>query len=165
MKLVYIGLGSNLGDRAESLRTARERLEEAGLRITRVSSLYETAPRDLPDQPWFLNQVVEAETDLLPLQLLGKLQRIEKTMGRRRIIAKGPRVIDLDILLYGRAVIHHTGLEIPHPRMKERRFVLEPLAELTPEMRLPSDQHPPDARTVRDLLAGVKEQEVRRVGE
>ena len=73
MKLVYIGLGSNLGDRAENLRSARKRLEEAGLRITRASSLYETAPRDLPDQPWFLNQVVEAETDLLPLQLLGKL--------------------------------------------------------------------------------------------
>lgn len=115
------------------------------------------------DQPWFLNQVVEAETELLPLQLLGRLQKIEKAMGRRKIIAKGPRVIDLDILLYGRAVVHHTGLEIPHPRMTERRFVLEPLAELAPELRLPTDHHPPDARTVREYLAAVKEQEVRRV--
>ncbi|MEQ1884867.1 MAG: 2-amino-4-hydroxy-6-hydroxymethyldihydropteridine diphosphokinase [Bryobacteraceae bacterium] len=163
MKTVYIGLGSNLGDRDENLRAAREQLTEAGLRIRRESSLYQTAPRDLLDQPWFLNQVIEVETDLLPLQLLGRLHKIEKSMGRRKIVAQGPRVIDLDILLYGRAVIHHRGLEIPHPRMTERRFVLEPLAELAPELRLPTDHHPPDGGTIREYLAGVKDQEVRRV--
>jgi 2-amino-4-hydroxy-6-hydroxymethyldihydropteridine diphosphokinase len=163
VKTVYIGLGSNLGDRAANLREARERFGAADVRITRESSIFETAPRDLTDQPWFLNQVVEAETDLLPLQLLGKLQKIEKAMGRRRVIAKGPRTIDLDILIFGRAVVHHRGLEIPHPRMKDRRFVLEPLAELVPDMRIPADRNAPDARTVGELLTEVKDQEVRRV--
>jgi 2-amino-4-hydroxy-6-hydroxymethyldihydropteridine diphosphokinase len=162
VKTVYIGIGSNLGDRQRNLRAARDGISAAGLHVARVSSLYETAPRDLPEQPWFLNQVVEVETELLPLQLLGKLQKIEQSMGRRRIVAKGPRVIDLDILLYGRAVIHHAGLEIPHPRMTERRFVLEPLAELAPDLRLPSQARPADARTMRELLAEVVDQEVRR---
>jgi len=165
VKTIYIGIGSNLGDREQNLHAVREGISAAGLHIARASSIYETAPRDLPDQPWFLNQVVEAETELLPLQLLGKLQKIEKAMGRRRVVAKGPRVIDLDILLYGRAVIRHAGLEIPHPRMIERRFVLEPLAELAPDLRLPSSTRPQlrpsDARTVRELLAELQNQEVR----
>jgi len=162
VKTIYIGIGSNLGDREQNLHAAREGISAAGLHIARASSIYETAPRDLPDQPWFLNQVVEAETELLPLQLLGKLQKIEKALGRRRVVAKGPRVIDLDILLYGRAVIRHAGLEIPHPRMIERRFVLEPLAELSeahrsggePRPRLPPAIRYPAAEVLGDCEVG-----------
>ena len=157
MKTVYIGVGSNLGDRAENLRAARRRLELSGVRIPRVSSIYETEPREMLDQPWFLNQVIEAETTLFPRQLLARLLRIEREMGRRRITPKGPRTIDLDILLFGEAVVHAAGLEIPHPRMAERRFVLEPLAELVPGLRLPRGR-----RTVREMLAEVMDQPVRR---
>jgi len=128
------------------------------VRLTRASSIYETAPRDIVDQPWFLNQVVAAETTLFPRQLLARLLRIEHEMGRQRTIAKGPRVIDLDILLFGEAVIHTAGLEIPHPRMAERRFVLEPLAELTPALRPPRFD-----RTVQEMLTKVMDQPVRRI--
>jgi 2-amino-4-hydroxy-6-hydroxymethyldihydropteridine diphosphokinase len=158
LKTVYIGLGSNLGDRVENLRQARERLELSGVRIRRASSIYETEPRGLLDQPWFLNQVIEAETTLFPRQLLARLLRIEREMGRVRITPSGPRTIDLDILLFGNAVVHAAGLEIPHPRMAERRFVLEPLAELAPDVRVPRGR-----RTVRELLAEVMNQAVRRL--
>ena len=158
MKTVYIGLGSNLGDRVENLLLARERIASPHVRLTRASSIYETAPREVLDQPWFLNQVVAAETTLFPRQLLARLLRIEREMGRQRTTSKGPRVIDLDILLFGDAVIHAAGLEVPHPRMAERRFVLEPLAELTPGLV------PPRCRqTVREMLAGVMDQPVRRL--
>jgi 2-amino-4-hydroxy-6-hydroxymethyldihydropteridine diphosphokinase len=157
LKTVYIGLGSNLGDRAENLRAARERLEASGVRIRRGSSLYETEPREMLDQPWFLNQVIEAETTLFPRQLLARLNMIEREMGRLRIAPKGPRTIDLDILLFGNAVVHAAGLEIPHPRMAERRFVLEPLAELAADLRPPRGR-----RTVREMLAEVMDQSVRR---
>ena len=157
MKLVYIALGSNLGDRAENLRQARERIESPDLRVLRASSIYETAPRDVESQPWFLNQVIECETDLFPRQLLERLQKIERAMGRKRRMAKGPREIDLDILLFGNAVVKAPELEIPHPRLAERRFVLEPLAELAPEKR-----HPGTRRTVREMLAGVASQVVRK---
>ena len=161
MKTVYIGLGSNLGDRAENLRAARVRLEASGVRIRRGSSLYETEPREVLDQPWFLNQVIEAETTLYPRQLLARLLLIEREMGRLRITPHGPRTIDLDILLFGNVVVHAAGLEIPHPRMAERRFVLEPLAELAPGLRPPRGR-----RTVREMLAEVLDQSVRRfVGE
>jgi len=158
LKTVYIGLGSNLGDRAENLRAARERLESSGVRIRRASSIYETEPRDLLDQPYFLNQVIEAETTIYPRQMLARLLRIEREMGRLRMIANGPRMIDLDILLFGGTVVHAAGLEIPHPRMTERRFVLEPLAELAPDVRVPRGR-----RTVRELLANVMNQTVRRL--
>lgn len=157
MKTVYIGLGSNLGDRAENLRAAQERLELSGVRIVRGSSIYETEPRGVLDQPWFLNQVIQAETTLYPRQLLARLFTIEREMGRLRMTPKGPRTIDLDILLFGNAVVHAAGLEIPHPRMAERRFVLEPLAELAPGLRLPRGR-----RTVREMLAEVMDQSVRR---
>ena len=153
MKITYIALGSNVGDRAENLRLARERIEGPDLRVLRASSIYETAPRDVEDQPWFLNQVIECETDLFPRQLLERLQKIERAMGRKRRMAKGPREIDLDILLYGDAVVKAPELEIPHPRLAERRFVLEPLAELAAEKR-----HPGTRRTVRDMLGSVKDQ-------
>jgi 2-amino-4-hydroxy-6-hydroxymethyldihydropteridine diphosphokinase len=158
LKTVYIGLGSNLGDRAENLRAARARLELSGVRIRRGSSVYETEPRGMLDQPWFLNQVLEAETTLYPRQLLARLLMIEREMGRIRITPNGPRTIDLDILLFGNAVIHAAGLEIPHPRMAERRFVLEPLAELAPGLRPPRGR-----RTVREMLAEVMDQSVRRI--
>jgi 2-amino-4-hydroxy-6-hydroxymethyldihydropteridine diphosphokinase len=158
LKTVYIGLGSNLGDRAENLRAARERIEESGLRIRRASSLYETEPREMLEQPWFLNQVIEAETTLFPRQLLARLLRIEREMGRLRAAPKGPRTIDLDILLFGNTVVHAPGLEIPHPRMTDRRFVLDPLAEIAPGLRIPRGR-----RTVRELLAGVMDQAVRRL--
>ena len=150
MKTAYLGLGSNLGDRRANLAGAIERLRSDRLRVTRVSSVWETEPRDVLDQPWFLNQVVEAETDLFPRQLFQHLQRIEREMGRLKRMPKGPRLIDLDILLYGNAVVKSPELEIPHPRMTERRFVLAPLAELAPDLR-----HPVLKRTVKDLLAQI----------
>jgi 2-amino-4-hydroxy-6-hydroxymethyldihydropteridine diphosphokinase len=158
LKTVYIALGSNLGDRIANLLDARERIVSPHVRLARASSIYETAPREVLDQPWFLNQVVAAETTLFPRQLLERLLRIEREMGRQRTTSKGPRVIDLDILLFGDAVIHAAGLEIPHPRMAERRFVLEPLAELTPGLVPPRC-----TQTVREMLANVMDQPVRKL--
>ena len=158
MKTVYIALGSNLGDRVANLLEARERMKSSNLKLTRASSIYETEPRGFLDQPWFLNQVVEAQTTLYPRQLLARLLQIEKEMGRERIVLNGPRLIDLDILLFGDSTLHLPGLEIPHPRMTERRFVLEPLAELAPALR-----HPRTRRSVREMLADVADQPVRRL--
>jgi 2-amino-4-hydroxy-6-hydroxymethyldihydropteridine diphosphokinase len=158
LKTVYIALGSNLGDSIGNLLLARELIVSPHVRLSRASSIYETAPRELLDQPWFLNQVVAAETTLFPRQLLARLLRIEQEMGRQRTVSKGPRVIDLDILLFGDAVIHAAGLVIPHPRMAERRFVLEPLAELAPGLRPPRSNH-----TVREMLSKVMDQPVRRL--
>ncbi len=155
MKRVYLSLGSNLGDREPALRQAVAALGPAGIRVLRVSSVYESEPVDVRDQPWFLNVVVEAETDLFPRQLLARTQSIERKMGRVRTRPKGPRTIDIDMLLYGDAVIDSTDLAVPHPRMGERRFVLEPLAELAPDLR-----HPVTRATVREMLASVKAQVV-----
>jgi 2-amino-4-hydroxy-6-hydroxymethyldihydropteridine diphosphokinase len=155
LKTVYLALGSNLGDREGHLSRARERLAAAGLRLLRESALYETEPLDFPAHPWFLNQVVEAETSLFPRQLLSALQRIERELGRKRGVPKGPRTIDLDILLFGEAVVATSELEIPHPRLTERRFVLEPLAELAPDLR-----HPLTRQSVREMLAQVARQRV-----
>lgn len=157
MTTVYISLGSNLGDREANLHQARERFNTSELHLLRKSSIYETEPRDVPEQPWFLNQVVEVETSLLPRELLAKLQGIETEMGRRRTTPKGPRIIDLDILVAGDAVITAPDLEIPHPRLAERRFVLEPLAELSPELR-----HARTGQTVREMLMRVTGQAVTR---
>jgi 2-amino-4-hydroxy-6-hydroxymethyldihydropteridine diphosphokinase len=157
LKIVYIGLGSNLGNRLENLARAREALTAGGIAILRASAIYETAPRDVTNQPMFLNQVVEAETPLFPRQLLSRVQNIEQTMGRQREIAKGPRIIDIDILLFGAFVIATPELEIPHPRMIDRRFVLEPLAELAPDLR-----HPVTKLSVREMLAAVNDQQARR---
>ena len=158
MKTVYLGLGSNLGDRREHLSRARALLQSSDLLIARVSSIYETEPRDFPNQPCFLNQVIEAQTALFPRQLLARTQAVEREMGRKRTVDKGPRVIDIDILLYGQFVVHTEALEVPHPRMLDRRFVLEPLAELVPELR-----HPATKKTVREMLARVADQTVRRI--
>jgi 2-amino-4-hydroxy-6-hydroxymethyldihydropteridine diphosphokinase len=121
-----------------------------------VSGVYETAPVDFKDQPDFLNIVVEATTSLFPMRLLQRTQRVEREMGRKRTVPKGPRPIDIDILLHGRAIVSTRTLEIPHPGMQERRFVLEPLAELAPDFR-----HPVSRRTIRELLASAPHQLVR----
>ena len=157
MKIAYLGLGSNLGDREANLRLAIETLASDRLVVKRASSIWETAPRDMLDQPFFLNQVVEVETDLFPRQLFERAKQVERKMGRVKAQPKGPRLIDVDILLYGDAVVSVPGLEIPHAGMPARRFVLEPLAELAPELR-----HPVTKRTVRQMMAAVKDQGVRK---
>ncbi|MBM3812159.1 MAG: 2-amino-4-hydroxy-6-hydroxymethyldihydropteridine diphosphokinase [Acidimicrobiia bacterium] len=157
MKRAFLGLGSNLGDRRQNLDTALERLAGKSLQVVRVSSIYETEPRGIQGQPWFLNLVAEVETELLPVLLLKHLQRVEKSMGRQRTISKGPRVIDIDILLYAQFVIDTPHLTVPHALMEERRFVLEPMTELAPELR-----HPVYKRTMREMLAAVKDQALKR---
>ena len=126
-EIVYLSLGSNLGDRAGNLRAAIARLREAGT-VKAVSSFYETEPVELLDQPWFLNCVVALETDKSPRQLMLFILETEKAMLRQRLRSKGPRTIDLDILLFGERVVDVPGLKIPHSAMQQRRFVLEPLA-------------------------------------
>lgn len=154
----YLGLGSNLGDRAVNLARAVEMLASDRLRIVRRSSLYETAPRDFLEQPHFLNQVIEIETDLFPRQLLERAKMVERRMGRAKAVAKGPRIIDIDVLLYGTTLVDTPDLQIPHAALHERRFVLEPLAELAPELR-----HPHRNGTIRELLQAVRDQELRRL--
>lgn len=133
---VYLSLGSNLGDRAGYIETALNLLEDHRLRAVRRSSLYETEPQDHTDQPWFLNMVAEVSTTLSPEGLLERVRAVEARLGRQRAIEKGPRTVDIDILTYGDSVIRSADLEVPHPRMAARRFVLEPLAELSPDFPL-----------------------------
>jgi 2-amino-4-hydroxy-6-hydroxymethyldihydropteridine diphosphokinase len=158
LKIVYLGLGSNIGDREALLQSALDALKGPGLRLRRVSSLYETEPVGLRDQRWFLNLAAEFETDLFPRQLLHRIHRIERQLGRRRIVVNGPRTIDIDILLYGNAVVNTEELEIPHPRYRERRFTLAPLAELQPDLR-----DPVTGKSVKDLLAALQGQDARRL--
>jgi 2-amino-4-hydroxy-6-hydroxymethyldihydropteridine diphosphokinase len=153
---VYLSLGSNLGDRRRNLEEAIRLLRERGLEVARASRVYETEPQDVREQPWFLNMVVEAETRMFPLQLLHEIQRVERRLGRRRVVAKGPRTIDIDILLFGGSVVSTEELVIPHPRMAARRFVLEPLAELAPALR-----HPATRESVAEMLEHVRGQAVR----
>lgn len=155
-KTVYLSLGSNVGEREANLRAAIERLAAPDMRVLRTSPVYETEPVEYTAQRWFLNLVVEAETELFPMQLLTRTGRIERDLGRVRTVAKGPRTIDIDILLFGKAVVHTVRLEIPHPRMAERRFVLAPLADLAPQLR-----HPVTHRTVREMLDAAPPQKVR----
>jgi 2-amino-4-hydroxy-6-hydroxymethyldihydropteridine diphosphokinase len=152
VRLVYIALGSNVGDRAAWLAHAVEEMNRAGVRVLRQSALYETEPVGGPPQDWFLNAVVEAETELPPLQLLDTLRGIEQKLGRQRSIPSGPRTLDLDYLLDGESMVHTSALEVPHPRLAERRFVLQPLAELAPDLL-----HPILHKTISQLLASVKD--------
>src|SRR3990172_1580725 len=133
----YLALGSNVGDRLENLRRACAALESRGIRLRRASSIYETEPVDFLEQGWFLNGVIEVETTLEPARLLDALQQIEREMGRERLRPNGPRTLDLDILLYKDCVIREEGLVVPHPRLNERRLVLEPLREIAPFLELP----------------------------
>jgi 2-amino-4-hydroxy-6-hydroxymethyldihydropteridine diphosphokinase len=182
LKTIYLSLGSNIGDRAANLRAAMDLLAAPDLRILRASPVYETEPVGCPGlrpqnsvqvekrlltraapigaatapQRWFLNLVVEAATELPPSRLLARTGKIERELGRIRTVRNGPRTIDIDILLYGDSVVRTVRLEIPHPRMAERRFVLAPLADLAPELR-----HPVTHRTVREMLEAAPAETVR----
>jgi len=161
--LAHLSLGSNVGDREQQLRDAIARLENVG-RVVAVSSFYETEPVEFTDQAWFLNCVVALETTATAEKLMSALLEIERQMGRQRVQKKGPRTIDLDILLFrdpltDDAVIDSPALTIPHPAMHRRRFVLQPLAEIAPEAR-----HPVLKKTIRDLLEDLPtEQAVRKL--
>lgn len=144
-KIVYLSLGSNIGDRAANLNQAIAGLDALG-KVRAVSSFYETEPVEVTAQPWFLNCAVKLDTEKMPKQLLTGILDLEREMGRRRTQKKGPRNIDIDILLFGNSVVETKGLTIPHPALHERRFVLEPLVEIAPEVR-----HPVLKRTVREL--------------
>lgn len=155
MDFVYLSLGSNVGDREANLRAAIAALGSAGVHLAQVSSFYETEPVDYLEQPWFLNCVVEAEADMEPQAFLQTLRAIESQMGSKKEFAKGPRKIDLDILLYGSETINTPELQVPHPRMLMRRFVLAPLAELVPTLK-----HPTWNATAAELLGQCSDKSV-----
>jgi len=160
VKMVYLSLGSNVGEREANLRGAIAALPGAGVRVTRTSALYETEPVDYLEQGWFLNCVLEGETEKTAVELLRSLREIETRMGSKKLVAKGPRLIDMDILLYGQETMDTPELQVPHPRMHLRRFVLAPLAEIAPEVR-----HPTLKKAVRELLEETKDRSaVRRMG-
>jgi 2-amino-4-hydroxy-6-hydroxymethyldihydropteridine diphosphokinase len=149
---IYLSIGSNVGDRAANLRQAIAALEPSGIRIVRQSSFYETEPVDYLEQAWFLNCVVQAETILSASALLLELRSIESRLGSSKPFAKGPRLLDMDILLYGNQTVATPELQVPHPRMTQRRFVLEPLAEIAPQLK-----HPLWLSNIDDLLASCSD--------
>ncbi|MBI4684479.1 MAG: 2-amino-4-hydroxy-6-hydroxymethyldihydropteridine diphosphokinase [Nitrospirae bacterium] len=147
MSIAYIGIGSNLGNREENCNNAINLLKENGIVIKKQSSMHETAPWGIKDQPKFMNMAIEIETDKTPEELLNVLKYIEKTMGREDAQRWGPRIIDLDILFYDDVILKTQELEIPHSHMHEREFVLKPLCEIAPDLR-----HPVTGKTIRKML-------------
>lgn len=154
MPRIFLGIGSNLGDREASLQEAVEMIS-GKVRILKVSSLYETEPVGYLDQPWFLNLVLEGETDLLPRELLSFTQSVEQAMKRVKTIRWGPRTIDVDILLYEGVTMDSPELTIPHPRMKERNFVMVPLLEIAPEILI-------DGEPAAGILSRLNGEEIRK---
>ena len=146
-KRVFLSLGSNLGDRRALIRSGLKMLAGAGVKVLQVSSLYRTEPVDLRSQPWFINCAAEVETKLSPRELLRVLKSTERALGRRRSTPKGPRPIDIDILLYENVVVRSPALAIPHARMRDRRFVLVPLREIAPRLL-----HPATGQTVSAMV-------------
>jgi 2-amino-4-hydroxy-6-hydroxymethyldihydropteridine diphosphokinase len=155
LEIIFLSLGSNVGDRRENLRAAIAALPAAGVEVKRVSSIYETEPVDLLEQPWFLNCVVQGETAVPAVELLRSLREVERRMGSKKLIARGPRLMDIDILLYGQQTIDAPELQVPHPRMHLRRFVLGPLVELASEV-----QHPSWSATAAQLLDATEDKSV-----
>lgn len=154
----YLGLGSNQGDRPGFLREALSQVEASRrVRVRKRSSLYETAPVGVTEQPWFLNMVAEVDTDLSPQDLLDLVLAVERRLGRVRTQRWGPRTIDVDILLYNDLALSTTALVIPHPELTRRRFVLEPLLEIAPDVRLPGGSR------LAVFLEGVRDQAIRQV--
>ena len=147
MSLVYLSLGTNLGNRRTNLETGIELLVSKGLKLLRSSEIYETEPWGFKEQPAFYNQVIEVATELDPAILLRLIHDIEKSCGRRRLMRYGPRPLDIDILFYDSLIHTAEDLKIPHPLIHARRFVLVPLADLVPELR-----HPVLGKTIRKLL-------------
>ena len=137
MHRVFIGLGSNLGNREKNISKAKNSLIDSGIKILKESSILETDPVIVLDQPKFLNQIIVIETDISPLELLENLKSIEISIGRKKTTPKGPRIIDIDILLYNNHIIDEYKLRIPHPEIKNRKFILDHLAELEPDLTDP----------------------------
>ena len=160
LQKVFLSFGSNLGDRKAILQTAIDALAATNVRVKKVSSLYETEPKDFLEQPWFLNCVLEGETALTPQELLRALRGIEAQLGSKKEFAKGPRLLDIDILLYGDETIDLPQLRVPHPRMLQRNFVLAPLAEIAPCLKHPS--WPADAAGM--LARSADQSQVKRIG-
>jgi len=150
--LVYLGLGSNMGDRRKEMDDALEFLADNGTRVMQRSSFYETEPVGYPDQPWFLNAVVAVKTELAPSDLLALCKEAERRGKRADTVRFGPRTIDIDILLYKGQSYRDGSLQIPHPRMHERRFVLVPLVEIAPGISTPGEQ-----TQYADILVGLDE--------
>lgn len=156
-EIAYLGLGSNLGDRLDSLQRAVDLLgDEAGITLIRCSRVWETDPVGGPPQPDFLNVVVRALVDLLPLDLLAACQRVEAALGRVREVRWGPRTVDIDVLLIADRSIDEPELVVPHPRLHERAFVLMPLLELEPDPVLPDGTRLVDVRLGPDAAGGVR---------